>query len=49
MSLQKKIISLEDEIEHLRNKLNETITMLNFISMYYESNGDYAGCLLEVE
>lgn len=49
MSLERKIISLEDEIERLKNKLNEVVTKLNFISLYYESKGDYAGVLLEVK
>ena len=29
----------------IKTKLNEVITKLNFISMYYESKGDYAGSL----
>ena len=46
---ENRIYTLEGEIKKLKEKLNETITMLNFVSLYYEAKGDYAGCLLEVK
>lgn len=46
-------LKIIEELHHgiiaLKMKLNELITKVNFISMYYESKGDYAGALLEVE
>ena len=39
----------EKEIKILKEKLNEVISKLNFISEYYENKGDYAGIITELK
>lgn len=38
-----------ERIERLEKKLNDVIEKINFISQYYESKGDYAGTMTDLD
>ena len=37
------------EIEELKKKLDEVIDTLNFVTLYYEGNGDYPGSIKKLK
>ena len=47
--MESKFNKLSQENVKLKAKLNEAIDTLNFVSMFYEGKGDYAGNVGELE